>query len=71
MDAFQALSRTPFACRGQTDIDADDNGPFYDSDGEATDVDHSLFQEGADCGRASGKFIRVDELRGRRIAPSR
>ncbi|OGZ05942.1 MAG: hypothetical protein A2845_04030 [Candidatus Lloydbacteria bacterium RIFCSPHIGHO2_01_FULL_49_22] len=74
MDAFQALTNTPFGCGGQTDSDSDDaNNAFYDADGEAMQVDHRRLQDGATYGdpgyrKASGKFVPVEELRGRRIA---
>lgn len=73
MDAFQALTNSPFATRATLDENFGDNdgGCFYSSDGEATNVDHTIYQEGADCGRASGHYIHTNDLRGRRIAPNR
>lgn len=72
MDAFQALANMSFGCANQTDNGPDD-GPFYGADGEAVQVDHRRLQVGATYGdpgyrKASGKFVPVEELRGRRIA---
>lgn len=68
MDAFSALKKTPFASGGQTD--AADEGGFYGDDGEATQVDHRQLQEGANfgTGRKSGPYMKVEDIRGRRIA---
>ena len=65
MDAFAALTNSPFATRATLDFDDDDAGKFYGSDGEPTGDDHTHFQEGADCGRASGRYIHTNDLRGR------
>lgn len=70
MDTLSMLLYSPGAAQGHLDenFGNNDGGRYYGSDGEATNVNHAQFQEGADCGRASGSYIPVDNLRGRRIA---
>lgn len=74
MDAFLALKNMSFGCGSQIDnYGGAEDGPFYDASGEAVQVDHRRLQEGATYGdpgyrKASGKFVSVEELRGRRIA---
>lgn len=67
---------SPGAALGHLDenFSNNDGGRYYDSDGEACQVNHCHVQDGANFGEAgwgksSGKFIPTNELRGRRIAP--
>lgn len=74
MDVFSAFF-SPFATGNQIDVEDDEGGRFYGSDGEATNLDHRIFQEGATFGdpgyrKTSGKYVPVDQLRGRHIAPA-